>query len=82
MTSPGPSLRRRADAALRIEPLTGRWGHDLGSRDPLASWPVKRGPSTFSMTPDERRSYAAYLMQSGWLAYEVRQVLAPPEVAA
>jgi len=75
-------LRRRADAARRLEPLDGRHGPDIGSRDPLATWPTRRGPSTFSLTPDERRAYASVLLDAGWQAYEICLVLAPPDVAA
>jgi len=76
------SQRRRHAAARRLEPLDGRCGPDLGSRDPLATWPTRRGPSTFSLTPDERRHYASALVAGGWQRWEIVATLAPPETVA
>jgi hypothetical protein len=76
------ALRRRADAARRLEPVEGRHGPHLGARDPAACWPSQRGPSTFGMTDDERRCYAAYLIEGGWQQWEIVATLTPPELAA
>lgn len=76
------ALRRRADAARRLPPLEGRHGPDLGARDPLASWPTGREPSTFGLTGDELRAEAERLVASGWGCWEIRATLVRPEVAA
>lgn len=39
-----------------------------------------RPPSSYGMTPDERRAYGAQLMLDGWQAWEVRARLAAPEL--
>lgn len=77
------ALRRRADAAHRLEPVDGRWGERLAARDPALPWPpAPRSPSTYGMTPDEIRWHAADLMASGWQRYEIAAVLAPPGLVA
>jgi len=77
------ALRGRADAARRHPPLDGRHGRVLAAFDPALSWPpAPRLPSTYGMTDDERRCYAAYLMESGWLTWEIVRTLAPPAMAA
>lgn len=77
------ALRRRADAAYRLEPLEGRYGQCLAAHDPALDWPpAPRTPSTYGMTPDERRCYAKRLMAKGWQAWEVRAVLVDPERVA
>lgn len=32
-------LRRRADAAMPMRPIVGRWGDSLAARDPALAWP-------------------------------------------
>lgn len=43
---------------------------------------ARREPSTYGLTSVQRREYAAYLLAHGFAAWEVRAVLARPEVAA
>jgi len=77
------ALRRRADAARRLEPVDGRHGPDLGARDPVACWPpASRGPSTYGLSSDERRHEAERLLAAGWAGWEVVAVLVDPEAAA
>ncbi len=77
------ALRRRADAAHRLEPLAGRWGERLAAHDPSLTWPpAPRSPSTFGMTPVEIRHEAERLLSAGWQRWEVRATLARPEMAA
>ncbi len=77
------ALRRRADAAHRLEPLEGRWGGSLGARDPAAPWPpAQRTPSTFGLSNNELRRHAATLVASGWSTREIQQVLSRPEPVA
>jgi hypothetical protein len=76
------ALHRRA-AARRLEPLDGRWGADLGARDPLASWPpAPRTPGRYGLTDDELRAEADRLLASGWLVSEIRATLVRPQAAA
>jgi len=79
----GPALRRRADAAHRLEPLEGRRGADPGARDPALTWPpAPRTPSTFGLSDNELRSHAKDLVASGWSTQEIQQVLSRPEPVA
>lgn len=41
-----------------------------------------RPPSTFVMTPDERRAYGVELLAAGWRPWEIRARIAAPEVDA
>lgn len=77
------ALGRRATAARRLEPLDGRYGPDLGARDPLESWPpAPRTPGRYGLTDDELRAEADRLLASGWASWEIVATLARPEVAA
>lgn len=83
------ALRRRADAARRMPPLEGRWGPDLGARDPHASWtgpilgPLRWDPAhaagRFGLSDGELRAHARYLVDSGFQPWEIVAVLAKPE---
>ncbi len=74
------ALRRRADAARRLEPVDGRWGADLNALDPALPWPpAPRTPSTYGLSPDEIRHEAERLMRTGWQQWEIVATLARPE---
>lgn len=68
-------LRRRQDAARRFPPMP------CGHRDPLIHL-VTRGPSTYGMTPAERRQYARALSRAGWQRWEIAAALDVEELTA
>jgi hypothetical protein len=76
-------LHKRAAAARRCPPLPGRHGSSLAVHDGYLPWPPgPRKPSTFSLTPMERRREAERLLASGWESWEVALVFVPADVAA
>ena len=74
-------MRNRVAAAVRLPPLPGRHGRTLAAYDPDLTWPpAPRSPSTYGLSPDERRHEAERLLASGWAGHEVARVLVSPEV--
>ena len=74
----------RQQAARRCPPIEGRFGPTLAARDPALTFPpLGLMPSTYGMTANELRAEAHRLLEAGWKAWEIPEVLlAPSEVAA
>lgn len=71
--------RAPLSARLRADIERSKASHHL---DALIEdmYPVEtRPPSTYGMTSDQRRAYAAHLLREGWQRWEIRARLVAPE---